>query len=151
MQPTIAHHDPANLESRQPGGARTRVLVVDDDEETRSLVEKVLARAGCEVLEAAGGDEAVRLLSRMSRQGVPIDLMITDLKMAGGSGYVALEAVQQHHPAMPVILMTAYIGPEVYREAMRLDASAVLQKPLDLQQLVLAVQVRVREDDPSGM
>jgi CheY-like chemotaxis protein len=124
---------------------RARVLVVDDDAETRRLVERALVRAGYAVLEASSGEEALKLLARMARQGARIDLVISDIKMPDGDDLQALAEVQRRYGAPPVILMTAYDRREIYREAIHLGAAAVLRKPIDLLQLLLAVRVRIHD------
>jgi len=123
--------------------ARARVLVVEDDAATRGLVRQALKGAGYEVLEASSGNEAGELLSRRSRQGGRIDLVIAAITPPDGTGLDALATLRQQRRPVPVILMAPAVGREIYHEAIRLGAAAVLPKPLDLQQLVLAVRVRV--------
>jgi DNA-binding NtrC family response regulator len=123
--------------------ARPRVLVVDGDAATRRAVEKVLVEASYDVLEASSGDEAVKLLWRTSRRGERIDLILSEIDMTGGHGPSGLGDLLRHEVHPPFILMTTAGGHGVFHDAMRLGADTVLRKPVDLQLLVLAVQVRI--------
>jgi DNA-binding NtrC family response regulator len=132
------------LPAARPGERfRSRVLVVDEDAATRRAVERVLVEANYDVLEASSGDEAVRLLWRTARRGEWIDLVLSEIEAAGGRGPSGLGEVLQRQTHPPFILMTTSGGHDVFHDAMRLGADAVLRKPLDLELLVLAVQVRI--------
>jgi CheY-like chemotaxis protein len=122
---------------------RPRVLVVDADAATRRAVERALVEANYDVLEASSGDEAVKLLWRTSRRGEWIDLVLSEIEMAGDHGPNGLGDLLQHEAHPPFILTTTSSGHGVFHDAMQLGADAVLRKPLDLQLLVLAVQVRI--------
>lgn len=140
---TAGEDVPLALQAARPGERfRSRVLVVDEDAATRRAVERVLVEANFDVLEASSGDEAVKLLWRTARRGESIDLVLSEMETAAGRGPSGLGELllEQNHP--PFILMTPSGGHGVFRDAMRLGADAVLRKPLDLQLLVLAVQVR---------
>jgi CheY-like chemotaxis protein len=135
---TAGHDGPLALLATRP-----RVLVVDADAATRRAVERVLVEAGYDVLEASSGDEAVKLLWRTSRRGERIDLVLSEIDMAGDHGPDGLGDLLRHEAHPPFILTTKSSGHAVFRDAMLLGADAVLRKPVDLQLLVLAVQVRL--------
>ncbi|MEA3332430.1 MAG: ATP-binding protein [Pseudomonadota bacterium] len=69
-----------------PATERGRVMIMDDEEMIRSLVEKSLSRIGYEVVSAEDGDEAVRLYRESKKADAPIDLIIMDLTIPGGMG-----------------------------------------------------------------
>ena len=82
-----------------------RVLLIDDDSSLREVVKFILTDAGHEVLEAADGDEGVRLFEAEAP-----DLVLTDMRMPGRDGLEILRFVQTHEtlPGVPVIILTAY-------------------------------------------
>ena len=110
--------------------ART-LLVVEDDDDLRSIFKTSLAVAGYAVREARDGFEALRSLDAV----IP-DLVILDLRLPGLSGYAVLDelAAQAHTRHIPVMIVTA--SPE------RIDAdvACVLRKPVLPDQLLAAVR-----------
>jgi CheY-like chemotaxis protein len=83
-----------------------RLLVVDDDEPLRIALAGLLEVAGAHVLEAPDAEEAVARLS-----AGPVDVLLTDLQLPGGSGIWLAEWVAAHLPALPVVLMSASLPP----------------------------------------
>jgi CheY-like chemotaxis protein len=79
------------------------VLVVDDDAETRDLLEAVLAGAGAEVTTAASGAEALTQIARH----VP-DVLMSDIAMPHVDGYELIRRVREQHLSLPSIALTAY-------------------------------------------
>ncbi len=83
-----------------------RILVVDDDEQIRTVSEAVLSHGGYEVRTAADGFEALAMM----RRALP-DLVISDLKMPNMSGFELLSVVRRRFPNIPVIAITGeFIG-----------------------------------------
>lgn len=107
-----------------------RILVVDDEENTRHGLGRLLTRDGYVVAEAAGGREALRWLEE-----VPVQLVISDLCMPGMDGLALLRELRRRHPGMPVIMMTAAGEVESYLEAMSLGAVEYLPKPVSTDEL----------------
>jgi len=107
------------------------VLVVDDDASNRVTLERLLAKEGFVVAQAANGREA---LDRV-RQG-PVDVVLTDLKMPGMSGLDVLKAVRTLDPDIEVCVMTAYGTVETAVEAMKEGAYDFVSKPLQRAELV---------------
>jgi DNA-binding NtrC family response regulator len=105
--------------------ARLRVLVVDDKENMRRLVVRILADT-FEVEEAEDGARALALVATR-----PYDVVVTDIRMPGADGFELLTAVKARDPATEVVLMTGYATvPDAVR-AMRLGAYDYLEKPFD--------------------
>jgi two-component system, cell cycle sensor histidine kinase and response regulator CckA len=128
--------DPATASVVTTGGSET-LLVIDDHEAVRSLVEQLLAEIGYEVLTAGSGREATQ---RLRRRTQPVDLVLTDVALAGEDGRDVAEVVRAHSPDARVILMTgsADPSPDVMRP---LDPSTgVLAKPFTRVDLVTAVR-----------
>lgn len=118
-----------------------RILVVDDDEPIRNLVEAVLEDEGYEVEHAESAEEALSKSGRWS-------LLITDYRMSGASGLALAGALKEEDPELPVILMTAHSDAATKREASQLGVRAFLAKPFDLDALVADVEgaLRFRQD-----
>src|SRR5512142_2903165 len=105
--------------------ARPRVLVVDDKENMRRLVVRILEET-FEVEEAEDGARALALVATR-----PYDVVVTDIRMPGADGFELLAAVKASEPATEVVLMTGYATvPDAVR-AMRLGAFDYLEKPFD--------------------
>ena len=104
---------------------KLRVLVVDDKENMRRLVARILEDAFV-VEEAEDGARALALVA--SR---PYDVVVSDIRMPGADGFELLAAVKARDPATEVVLMTGYATvPDAVR-AMRLGAFDYLEKPFD--------------------
>lgn len=112
------------------GEARKRILVVDDEENTRIGLTKLLTQEGFEVVSAADGSEALDYLSRKK-----VNLVISDIKMPNMNGLVFLRELSRKFPSTNVIMITAYGGVESYLEAMNLGAYEYLHKPVRLDEL----------------
>ena len=106
------------------------ILIVDDEENARFGLCKLLSQEGYEVHAAANGYEALDLLR--SRQ---IHMVITDINMPEMNGLVFLRELNRHHPSTHVIMITAFGGVESYLEAMNLGALDYIHKPVRLDEL----------------
>ncbi len=114
------------------------VLVIDDDEQTRTLVRHMLDREGHEVVEAVDGADGLRLFGKS-----PPDVVLTDINMPGLDGHDVIEAIRMQHPDVPIIAISG--GGPVGREELLLKASAlgadqIIMKPFEFRQLVSAVE-----------
>jgi len=107
-----------------------RILVVDDEENTRLALTRLLSREGYEVNTAANGLEALSCL-----RNNPAELIITDLNMPEMNGLVFLRELNREYPASNVIMITAFGEVESYLEALNLGAFEYLNKPLRLEEL----------------
>jgi PAS domain S-box-containing protein len=116
-----------------------RVLVVDDEASLRNVVSRYLGRRGHTVRVAADGAEALRVLDHWAA-----DVVLTDLRMPGGSGEYLLDALRRRGLAHTVVFMT---GDAARPEAARMLESTgapVILKPFDLSELGDAVEQRAR-------
>lgn len=107
-----------------------RILVVDDEENTRLALTRLLAREGYDVKTAANGSEALHQI-RMQ----PVELVITDLNMPVMNGLSFLRELNREQPSSNVIMITAYGEAESYLEALNLGAFEYLNKPVKLEEL----------------
>ena len=118
---------------------RSTVLVVDDEESVRGVLQRTLKEAGFSAFVAANGAEALRWMS----QGT-FEVMLLDIKMPGMSGMEVLEKVRADYPDTGVILVTAVSDVQTAVDAMKAGAYDYILKPFNLDDVVLRVQ-RARE------
>jgi CheY-like chemotaxis protein len=111
--------------------AGRRILVVDDEEDVRQLVSRVLQDAGFQVDVAAGGREA---MARMATARP--DLLVLDIMMPDVDGWAVLAHVATMHAPPPVVVLSAGADYEVIQRATHQGASAVLSKPFRFHELV---------------
>jgi PAS domain S-box-containing protein len=110
----------------QPGAT---ILIVDDQDEVRTVLTAQLESLGHKVLAASEGRSALDLLARGDET---IDLMIVDYAMPGISGFDLARAVEAERPGLGVIMVTGYADTELTG---RLDGMALLRKPYRLAEL----------------
>jgi len=112
------------------------VLVVDDDPGMLRAMIKVLANEGMRV---TGVSDPAAVVKELADSGKRFDLVITDLRMPmfSGRGVLALASAL---PELPVIIITAFGGPDVEAQALSLGAFAVLEKPIAAAQLIEVVK-----------
>ena len=111
-------------------GRRPVVLVVDDDKNTRDGLQRAL-RYRFDVRVAESAASAMTALSDGA-----VDVMLSDVRMTGEDGISLLRRVQQRHPSVSCILLTAYGNVETAVEAMKNGAFDFLTKPVRLELLV---------------
>lgn len=107
-----------------------RILIVDDEENTRLGLTKLLTHDGFEVGSVANGHEALDYLNQQK-----VNLVISDINMPEMNGLVFLRELSRKFPSTNVIMITAYGGVESYLEAMSLGAYEYLHKPVRLDEL----------------
>ncbi len=116
---------------------RPTVLLVEDEESLRKLVQMVLATKGYEVLAARDGAAAVELFRGQSR---PLSLLITDLSLPDGNGQQLAGQFRQQQPDLKVLFISGYPA-SIVVEAGRTDA---LKKPFAPTNLLEAVENLLR-------
>ncbi len=111
-----------------------KILVVDDDRLVLATVTHGLSQAGYEVIDADNGDDAI-LLAREHRP----DLALLDIRMEGKSGF-DVAAYLREYCQMPFMFLSAFCDDETVSQVKELGAVAYLVKPLDIHQIVPAVE-----------
>ena len=111
-----------------------RILVVDDDRLVLATLAHGLSQAGFEVIDADNGDDAI-LLARQHRP----DLALLDIRMEGKSGF-DVAAYLRDHDRTPFMFLSAFSDDETIAQVKALGAVAYLVKPLDIRQIVPAVE-----------
>jgi len=118
---------PSLAQSDVLGGLR--ILIVDDEADTRELVQEVLARQGAEVRMSGSTAEALRALAAWNPH-----LLISDIGMPVEDGYELIKQVRQfdaeHHGQIPAVALTAYAGAEDHRRALDAGFQMHLAKPI---------------------
>ncbi|MBR9787897.1 MAG: sigma-54-dependent Fis family transcriptional regulator [Vibrionaceae bacterium] len=104
--------------------AQSKVLIVEDDEGLREALVDTLALAGYEWLEADCAEEALVKLKSNT-----VDIVVSDVQMAGMGGLALLKNIKQNWPNLPVLLMTAYANIEDAVSAMKDGAIDYMAKP----------------------
>ena len=124
-----------------------RILLVDDEEEVRKALNKMLTLQGHTVLPAGGGPEALRQLE----EDAAIDLVVTDLVMPAMTGWELAAEVKARRPRLAVGVVTGLGDLPEATPGMQVAVDFVLSKPVTLQALADAVsRLSRRENSPDG-
>ena len=111
------------------------ILIADDEPAIRRALREILEFEGYDLVEAVDGDEA---LAKASAGG--IDLALLDIKMPGRDGMQVLQALNEAESAVPVVMISGHGTVETAVEATQLGAVDFLEKPPDLQRLLVTVR-----------
>jgi len=114
------------------------ILIVDDDDALRTLLRRVLVRAGYSILEAANGREALEHL-----RAQPVDLMITDLFMPQQDGLETILALRRMNVHLPIIAMSGGGSAaqfDMLRTASLFGAARVLMKPFRVEEVLAVIR-----------
>ncbi len=112
-----------------------RVLVVDDEENARLGLSKILEMDGYRVHSVANGQEALDYLQQQR-----VHVVISDLQMPEMNGISFLRELNRNHPGTRFIMVTAHGGVESYLEAIELGAYEYINKPIKLEELRLVMK-----------
>jgi DNA-binding NtrC family response regulator len=115
-------------------GNRKTVIVVEDDERQRGILESFLTGRGYRVRPCPDAEAALEVLEEASA-----DLVLMDVRLPGLGGMEGLTRMRDLRPTLPVVLVTAYADVRDAVEAMRRGAVDYLEKPIDLQELATVV------------
>lgn len=118
----------------RPAGGKGRILVVDDDRLVLATLTHGLAQAGYEVLDADNGDDAI-LIARQHRP----DLALLDIRMEGLTGFDVASYLRDYLQ-LPFMFLSAFADEGTVAKVKELGALAYLVKPLDIHQIVPAVE-----------
>jgi two-component system cell cycle sensor histidine kinase/response regulator CckA len=123
-------------EARPQKGWET-LLVVEDESMVRDLARSLLQEAGYKVLDACGGDDALRIEEHYDGT---IHLMITDVVMPQMSGQQLAEHMAQRRPETKVLYVSGYASDTIFRDAILEEGISFLEKPFTTSSLVLKVR-----------
>jgi PAS domain S-box-containing protein len=128
---------PGPVSAAPPAAAPATVLVAEDEEQVRGLVRAVLEQHGYTVLEAADGQEALRVCEGHDQ---PIDLLITDILMPEMNGRDLARRMTELRPDVRVLYISGYSGSVIVRQGLLEAGAAYLQKPFAPEALVCLVR-----------
>ena len=111
------------------------ILIADDEDSLRWVLEKGLRKAGYEVTSVKDGAAAIRAV-----EGEPFDLVFLDIRMPGVDGLAALARMREARPDACVVVMTAHGTMETAIQAMQRGAYDYLTKPFDLDEVLLLAE-----------
>jgi CheY-like chemotaxis protein len=114
------------------------ILIIDDDNQFRTMLRKMIERNGYEVIEASDGKEGIKLYRKN-----PTDLIITDLIMPGKDGIETIQELKKDFPDIKIIAISGggRLGPQDYLHlAKMLGAQRTLTKPIELPELLKTIK-----------
>lgn len=132
-----------NTYSLQVPQAKSRILVVEDEEGILSLLEETLRIAGFEPITASTGAQALTLTRKEA-----IDLVLLDINLPLLDGFQVLTKIRQTHPSMPVIMLTARQDKRDVIEGFNLGADDYVVKPFSVEEVILRINALLRRSAP---
>ena len=115
------------------------ILVVDDEQEFLSLIQKRLSRRNMEVATADNGADALELARQQH-----FDVVLMDVRMPGMDGLAALRQLKEIRPQLPVILLTGHASLGVAVNGMELGAFDYMLKPVAINELIIKLEDAAR-------
>ena len=129
-------HQPAATSAALQGGSET-ILVLEDDLDVRNMITKILSNQGYATIEAANGDDAIRVFEEHKKK---IKLVILDVVMPGKNGREVFDEITRIEPKAKAIFMSGYTGDIVIDKGIRREDVEFLQKPLSVVKLLAKVR-----------
>jgi PAS domain S-box-containing protein len=124
------------VEEEMPHGEET-ILIVEDNDEVRQLAMQVLERQGYRVLEAANGNETLRICKEYKDK---IHLMVSDVVMPGMSGRELAEQIKSLHPEIKVLYTSGYADERIIHYGVLREGVNYIQKPFTMEGLARKVR-----------
>ena len=138
---SMGNHDPVLNQSQADSifdyvpvpitGESRKVLIVDDSDFMRMMLEDILTHHGHTVLQAKGGQECLDLL-----QNETVDVCVLDIGMPGMDGMEVLQKIKKGQPGLKVVMLSALSQESNVRQALQLGADAFVVKPFGAECLV---------------
>ena len=117
----------------------TKILLIDDDELVSKSLKKLLGKQGYQVETAANAIEGITLAAK-----IEFDLVISDIRMPGDNGIVAVRKIQEIYKAKSIqavyLFLSGYAEEDTPEHAIRLGVDKFLNKPIDNEELLKAVR-----------
>lgn len=115
------------------------VLVVDDELLIRDLLYDFFSSQGWSISVAENGEKALQMLSNKH-----VDVVLTDLRMPEMDGLSLIAELKEHHPELPVVVMTGYPSVDSAITALRSRVHDYVVKPFNINQLYKTIEAAVR-------
>jgi len=116
-----------------------RILVVEDDSNTRKLMSAVLKQNGFEALQAEDGVIALEVMDKQH-----VDLVLVDLMMPNMDGYELTRQLRSTWETLPILMVTAKQEPKDKRQGFLVGTDDYMTKPVDEQELILRIKALLR-------
>ncbi|OHW62002.1 heme response regulator HssR [Andreesenia angusta] len=116
-----------------------KIMVVEDDKNTRKLMETVLERSGYRAISASDGAEALELLDRLH-----IDLIVLDVMMPNIDGYELTYTLREHGYEIPILMVTAKESLEDKKRGFLSGTDDYMVKPVDEEEMLLRIAALLR-------
>ena len=120
------------------------IWIVDDDQSIRFVLEKALMRENLPTRSFTNPREVLQALNNLSPEDSP-QVLVSDIRMPGGSGLDLLSQVKERMPGLPVIIMTAYSDLDSAVSAFQGGAFEYLPKPFDLTKAIELIRRALEE------
>jgi len=120
------------------------ILVVDDEDTVRNLLQRILEENGYNVVIASNGYEALERLSQHK-----IELVLLDIKMPGLDGFSVLGRIRKTSN-VPVIMLTAVKETTTVRDTLSLGADDYVRKPFNQRELLLRIKAKLRRAETAS-
>jgi len=131
--------------ARMRGLEGTRVLVVDDEADSRELAVEVLGSFGAEVITASCGDEAIAAIAER-----PVDVLVSDIGLPTEDGYALIRRVRSEPNGrdVPALALTGYASPNDSKRALEAGYQRHISKPVEPDELIATVTEMARHKVP---
>jgi CheY-like chemotaxis protein len=116
------------------------VLIVEDYDDTRKMLESAFKCKGYQVLSASGGRSAIESFDQQRKTERPVKLIVLDASMPDVTGYDVAEHVREIDKQVPILLLTGDTNPIVGAHAQYVGVNKVIYKPSDLPTIMEAAE-----------
>ncbi len=120
---------------------KTTILVVDDEDNVRKFLQRMLEEAGYGVVTAANGYEALDMMPQTN-----VSLVLLDIMMPGIDGFQVLNLIREKSD-VPVIMLTGRVEVTPLRDALDLGADDYVRKPFNNRELLARIKAKLRRVD----
>lgn len=117
----------------------SKILIIDDEEEIRSIVKHHLTKAGYTVIEAEDGEKGIQKINE-AENTLEVDVVICDIRMPNINGVEAVSYFKKDFPKLPVIVITGFPDINMATGLLEKGISNYLVKPVKKDQLLEAVE-----------
>jgi DNA-binding NtrC family response regulator len=122
------------------GQSKPTVLIVEDDDQMRAMLEMMLSRMGCKTRAVSRATEALRPIERGEA-----NLLLLDLQMPGVTGIDLLRTLKRRNLTMPTVVVSAFISAEAAKSCAELGVRGMVAKPFDQGRLVAEIQKQLSQ------
>ncbi len=112
-----------------------RILVVDDDHDSRMIIAHQLEKAGYDVVEAADGEQGIQAM-QCGDNALLIDIIICDIRMPKVNGVEAIEYFRAQFPSIPIIVITGFPDMQLAVSLLKKGVLEYLVKPIETKELL---------------